>query len=269
MQRIATLALLAGLAAGARAWQEPEAASSAKEALQKLVADHDAAVAAYWAKVRQLTATEEWQQAEAAKDPSATAALRAKVPPVDRGAFARRAAELAGKFRGDDAVPLHGLAVVYGTYAGGDTDCAKAAVAALRRDHTRSPALVSVLERGGVIARAVGDEDANAFLDEVAANNPDKLARAWALYWRGTPLAAGDLATADDKARGAKLLAQAEELAAGTLLADRIAAPRFEKERLQIGMEVPEIEGVDMNGTPFKLSDYRGKVLVLDFWGFW
>jgi hypothetical protein len=31
----------------------------------------------------------------------------------------------------------------------------------------------------------------------------------------------------------------------------------------------PEIEGIDMDGQKFKLSDYRGKVVVLDFWGNW
>jgi hypothetical protein len=31
----------------------------------------------------------------------------------------------------------------------------------------------------------------------------------------------------------------------------------------------PEIDGQDVNGVPFKLSDYRGKVVVLDFWGHW
>ena len=65
------------------------------------------------------------------------------------------------------------------------------------------------------------------------------------------------------------VMAAAEKLAPGTELADRIAAPRFQKERLQIGMEIPDIRGEDMDGVPFALSDYRGKVVVLDFWGFW
>ena len=34
-------------------------------------------------------------------------------------------------------------------------------------------------------------------------------------------------------------------------------------------MEIPDIRGEDMDGVPFALSDYRGKVVVLDFWGFW
>ncbi len=31
----------------------------------------------------------------------------------------------------------------------------------------------------------------------------------------------------------------------------------------------PQIDGVDVDGLLFKLSDYRGKVVLLDFWGFW
>jgi len=37
----------------------------------------------------------------------------------------------------------------------------------------------------------------------------------------------------------------------------------------QIGTIAPEIEGEDLDGKRFKLSDYRGKVVVLDFWGHW
>jgi len=37
----------------------------------------------------------------------------------------------------------------------------------------------------------------------------------------------------------------------------------------QVGMVAPEIEAEDIDGQVFKLSDYRGKVVVLDFWGDW
>ena len=38
---------------------------------------------------------------------------------------------------------------------------------------------------------------------------------------------------------------------------------------LQIGKVAPDIEGADLDEVAFKLSDYRGKVVVLDFWGDW
>jgi hypothetical protein len=36
-----------------------------------------------------------------------------------------------------------------------------------------------------------------------------------------------------------------------------------------IGKPAPEISGDDLDGKSFKLADYRGKVVLLDFWGFW
>ncbi|HVK12123.1 MAG TPA: MJ0042-type zinc finger domain-containing protein [Gemmataceae bacterium] len=38
---------------------------------------------------------------------------------------------------------------------------------------------------------------------------------------------------------------------------------------LEIGQVAMEIDGEDIDGQRFKLSDYRGKVVVLDFWGHW
>jgi hypothetical protein len=38
---------------------------------------------------------------------------------------------------------------------------------------------------------------------------------------------------------------------------------------LGVGKPAPEIEGEDVDGKPMKLSDYRGKVVLLDFWGNW
>lgn len=38
---------------------------------------------------------------------------------------------------------------------------------------------------------------------------------------------------------------------------------------LGIGMVAPDWSGKDINGEPIALSDYRGKVTVFEFWGFW
>ncbi|MBI3817519.1 MAG: hypothetical protein HY286_02420 [Planctomycetes bacterium] len=55
----------------------------------------------------------------------------------------------------------------------------------------------------------------------------------------------------------------------GTASAKRAAGEIFELEHLRVGMTVPEVTGTDQEGKGFKLSYYRGKVVVLDFWGFW
>jgi peroxiredoxin len=55
----------------------------------------------------------------------------------------------------------------------------------------------------------------------------------------------------------------------GRTLAD-YAKPRLEAMRsLAVGKVAPEIEGQDIDGKPMKLSDYRGKVVVLSFWRSW
>lgn len=43
----------------------------------------------------------------------------------------------------------------------------------------------------------------------------------------------------------------------------------FVMKNLSVGCEVPEIAGLDLDGKSFNLSDYRGKVVFLDFWGDW
>jgi hypothetical protein len=40
-------------------------------------------------------------------------------------------------------------------------------------------------------------------------------------------------------------------------------------EGLEEGQRAPEILGTDTDGKEFKLSEYRGKVVLLDFWGHW
>ncbi len=43
----------------------------------------------------------------------------------------------------------------------------------------------------------------------------------------------------------------------------------FVLRHLSIGKVAPDIEGEDSDGKKFKLSDFRGKVVVLDFWALW
>jgi len=43
----------------------------------------------------------------------------------------------------------------------------------------------------------------------------------------------------------------------------------FEIEHLGVGKVAPEIVGEDLDGAKFKLSDYRGQVVMLSFWASW
>jgi hypothetical protein len=55
----------------------------------------------------------------------------------------------------------------------------------------------------------------------------------------------------------------------GGNLADDAKKQLFELRFLSKGKPAPEIEGEDLDGKQFKLSDYKGKVVLIDFWGNW
>jgi hypothetical protein len=234
-------------------------------AQRTLVAEHDAAVRAFQKALTAVNASAEFKKAKEAGDQDAQNALRSRVKAVDTEAFAQRALEEAEQFHGDDATPLLCQAVLWGA----GRSAAKTALGVLQREHLTSSHLGVLLDTGFPSAnRSMTPEESAALLERVIDENKFAPVRAAAMYWRAGQLN-GRNASAADKERAARLLEDAEHLAAGTLLADRIAAPRFARERLQIGMTAPEVEGLDTDGTRFKLSDYRGKVVVLDFWGFW
>jgi len=54
-----------------------------------------------------------------------------------------------------------------------------------------------------------------------------------------------------------------------TSIAERAKSELFELRFLAVGKTAPDIEGADIDDVKFKLSDYRGKVVLLDFWGNW
>lgn len=52
----------------------------------------------------------------------------------------------------------------------------------------------------------------------------------------------------------------------GGTIGEKAAAELFQIRHLAVGKVAPDIEGDDQDGKPFKLSDYRGKVVLLDIW---
>jgi cytochrome oxidase Cu insertion factor (SCO1/SenC/PrrC family) len=59
-------------------------------------------------------------------------------------------------------------------------------------------------------------------------------------------------------------------LVATALAAPPTTAPANKPEVGQeVGKTAPDIKGKDVNGKAIKLSDFKGKVVVLDFFGDW
>jgi len=78
------------------------------------------------------------------------------------------------------------------------------------------------------------------------------------------------------KRRGTTTLASTKAAEFGTrLLSEYGDSPSARQARgdpevgFGIGNQAPDFTAVDGDAVSFKLSDYRGKVVVLDFWGYW
>ena len=54
-----------------------------------------------------------------------------------------------------------------------------------------------------------------------------------------------------------------------TIIGEAAENALFEIRHLSMGCVAPDIEGRDLDGKEFALSEYRGKVVMLDFWGDW
>jgi cytochrome oxidase Cu insertion factor (SCO1/SenC/PrrC family) len=44
------------------------------------------------------------------------------------------------------------------------------------------------------------------------------------------------------------------------------AAPTSFSQVAEVGQVAPDLDGDDISGKPLRLADYRGKVVVLNFW---
>jgi hypothetical protein len=138
----------------------------------------------------------------------------------------------------------------------------------------------------GDLALQLADDDPAvlAFLQQVSQSNPNHDDQGKALFALGAMYkrkAAGDDTKEDEraqaKAEASKALQTVLTKFADVQVKDKTLAKLAEGylaglkniERLQVGKEAPEIEGQDLDGKPFKLSDYRGKVVFLDYWAHW
>jgi hypothetical protein len=176
--------------------------------------------------------------------------------------YAGRLVELAKKHP-TDPVAVDALAwIATNVRSGKEND---EAVNILFRDHVQSDKLGPVCAMQ-IYSQGPGIE---ARLRAVVEKNPHHTVQGQACY-----ALASYLQRQGKSAEAEKLFEQVAEKYAdvkhyrGTL-SDAAKGDLFELRNLTIGKMAPDIEGEDIDGKKFKLSDYRGKVVVLDFWGHW
>lgn len=141
----------------------------------------------------------------------------------------------------------------------------------MRQAAKRNP---SRMARGMAVFFLAADLEGNARLIEIFREVPSfkaDLERA-----NGNDSVAA-LAQADPKAlrqEAIGLLAQAQNEYGDVKIDDKPIRDQtdhilFRLRRLDIAQVAPEIVGTDQDGRPMKLSDYRGKVVAIVFWGSW
>jgi len=144
------------------------------------------------------------------------------------------------------------------------------ATALLLEDQLASPRLGELALK----LRASTDESIWKFLRAVIAGSPNRQVQAVGRYCLAMALAQ---AGGGDSARDAEVKLLIDELQRSyadvvvgqTPLAEAAEQQLFELLNLGIGRTAPDIVGLDQDRQEFKLSEYRGKVVVLDFWADW
>jgi hypothetical protein len=140
-----------------------------------------------------------------------------------------------------------------------------AIVKLLAEHHAMNPKIGPVLSR---LSRGALTKDLETFLTKVMEKNPNKDAQGNATFTLASLMMRTKPAEAEKLFE--KVISDFKDVKFGrSTLAERAEANLFEVRHLSIGKVVPEIEGEDVDGKKFKLSDYRGKVVMLDFWGHW
>lgn len=257
MPRHLLMALLLGTSVLAQQGEPKPPAPPNPEALhQELVKAHNKLISEWQDEMQKAVA-------QAQQDGKPMRAI-SMTPPT--GPLIARAQELAAAYAGtDDAVCF--LSFICKN-ASNEKDVAKSALKTLV-DHATSKSVYDVLPFMEIAAMQFdARNEAVALLGAVIDRNTDSACLAMALVVRGSLL----LREATDDAQRAvakKDLLRVAEVTKDAELLQLAKDVLFEVEHLQIGCKAPDIVAVDTDGAALKLSDYTGKVILLDFWGFW
>jgi len=126
----------------------------------------------------------------------------------------------------------------------------------------------SIDEVSESLLRAVLEKDSRRDVQGLASLT---LARVLKLRLEMTPTV-GAATASQVRAESEKLLRRVSEqfgdvkLAGGGTVGDKAQVELDDILHLAVGKVAPDIQGQDQDGKKFKLSDYRGKVVLLDFW---
>ncbi len=140
--------------------------------------------------------------------------------------------------------------------------------AELAGKHAAAPWMGKAVQGIQGSGRMLTDDQKIELLDKIyGAEQGDKSVRANAGFWLSKLWLDSDDPTQVE--RGKALLASIPEEFPGTEAAMRAKAGGITAADLMPGKMAPDFQASTIEGHEFKLSDYRGKVVLIDFYGFW
>jgi AhpC/TSA family len=151
----------------------------------------------------------------------------------------------------------------------GNQEAVKEAVRTLPTIYVQSPVIEDGVRELSSLSWSIGAKECTGALRTIIEQSPHPRVRAAACYTLATLLLQSAEGGKTARAEARSLFERVKTEYAETPYARESDSYIFELEHLQIGMTAPDFEATDQDGKTFKLSDYRGKVVVLDFWGFW
>jgi hypothetical protein len=151
----------------------------------------------------------------------------------------------------------------------GSPEAVRKALQTLTTVYVRSPVLEEAMPSLRGVGETVGVKETADATRAIIEQSPHRPVKAAATFTLGTILLRNPEGEKGARAEARGLFERVRKEYAETPYAGEADRYLFELENLQIGRAAPDFEATDQEGKPFKLSDYRGKVVVLDFWGFW
>jgi hypothetical protein len=174
--------------------------------------------------------------------------------------YASKFLELAKK-HSDDPTGFDALAWVCMNFPG--TPEGKQATEMVLKDHIKSEKL------GPLTVRLGSGPDGEGTLRRIIAESPHKDVKGLATFRLGQALKSSKKDEAEKFFEEVFTKFPDVKLYGGTI--GKMAKGELNEVhgKLELSKPAMDIEAEDIDGTKFKLSDYRGKVVMLDFWGHW
>ena len=256
----ALLALACALPIGGLGLAAQDEAPTPDERLEALEERADEIYAEWRKSIREAQ-----KKAAEAKEGEAVPAMSMS-PPLDKliPEFQAAADDYAGT---EDAVPF--LAWIATSGGRVDRKAGMKALGTLVTAHAKSEQLEGIAYMLPSYHESLGAEEGDRAMKKLEAASPVGAVRAWSVFARLAKTLEESALDSEAYKTAKREMTAVMEGVDDRYLSSEIGQLTEVRETFSMGMVAPDIQGIDLDGTAFKLSDYKGQVLFVDFWGDW